>query len=486
LALSTNGVAGSNGFPLIPSKVALVDGSLNGSVQLNSAACREVLNSKSFLKVNLFLFKVQLFRIAQASIYFAGNYNNACTVLSASQLFKSSVSAKGSAPAVSVSYDIAPGSLRTSFTTLADAGKGYSEFFRFLFELGSNTEFNVYNGSHSFVPTKSALAFHGINEDLAESVYDRNLVCTSETPFNTYYGSPNNLEHVFIDSAMANFAIAEITGKHRKPSYIASLPSAYISGPNVFCDSGGIYSLQGGSISPGTSLRWSVSPAIASISSGKDSTQIQLSKVSNGIATLNLQLKNSCGLNQTLTKTLSISGYSSSDYPVSGPPSACNNQFVYFSTSALPGATNYNWSWPADWTYIAGQGTYGLLLRTGNSSGNVSVRAASACDSGGSPAIQYILINNCSFVMNAAPNPIINDVTITTGQTQSLRSGITIADKIYKLEVIDILGNIKKKFSYSSGETNIKLNLGSLINGAYIIRVYNGKVWANKKIAIVH
>ena len=484
LSLTNNGVAGSNGFPVIPRKIALVDGSLNGALQPNSSSCQLVLNSKSYLTINLFLSKVQLFRIAQASIYFSGSYANACTVLSASQLFKGSVTAKGTAPAASVSYDIAPGGSRTSFSTLADQGKGYSEFFHFLLELGSHTEFNVYNGSHSFVPTKSALAFKGANEDLAESVYDRNLVCTGETPFDTYYGGTKNLEHSNIDSAIANFAIAEITGKHRRPSYVTSLPSVYISGPDKFCEPGGIYSLHGGSVSPGTSFAWSVSPSIASISSGKNSTQAQLSKISSGTATLSLKLSKSCGLNQTLTKTFSIGGYSSSDYPVSGPSYAGNNQYVYFSTNQLPSATNYSWFWPGEWTYVSGQGTNSLALRTGNASGSVGVRVANACDAGGSPGTIHVQINNNGFVMQTAPNPTVGDLTITTDQTTFSNPGLVIRDKIYKLEVIDVFGNIKNKFSYSSGETNIKINLSTLISGTYVIRAYNGKIWTYKKIVI--
>lgn len=483
-ALVNNGVPGSNGFPVIPRKIALTNGSLSGSLQPNSAACQPVLNSKSYLTINLFLFKVQLFRIALASINFSGSYGNACTVLSASQVLKGGLTAKGSAPGASVSYDIAPGGSRTSFSRLADQGKGYSEFFQFLLELGSYTEFNVYNSSHSFVPTKSALAFKGTNEDLAESLYDRNLVCTGETPFNTYYGGTKNSEHSYIDSAMAKFAIAEITGKPHKPSYVTSLPSVYISGPDKFCDPAGIYSLQGGSVSPGTSFAWSVSPAIASITSGKNATGVQLSKISSGTATLSLQLNKTCGLKQTLTKTFSIGGYSSSDYPVSGPSSAFSNQYVYFSTNQLPGATNYSWFWPAGWTYVSGQGTYSLALRTGSSSGLVGVRVANACDAGGSPGTKYVHVNNYSFVMQVAPNPTVSDVTITTGQIPFLKSGLVAADKIYKLEVIDVFGNIKKKFSYSSGETNIKINVSTLINGTYVIRVYNGMVWTYKKVVI--
>jgi hypothetical protein len=482
--LRRNGLPGSKGFPIIPRTVALVDGSLNGTLQSNSTACQQVLNSKAYLAVNLFLFKVQLFRVAQASIYFAGSYDNACTVLAASQVLKGNVAANGYAPAVSVSYDIAPGGLRTSFATLADAGKGYSAFFQFLIELGTLTEFSVYNNSHSFVSTKSALAFKGSNKDLAESVYERNLVCTGETPFNTYYGGTTNLEHSFIDSAMAKFAIDEITGKQRTPTYDTSLLNVDILGPDEFCDSAK-YSLQG-SVSPGTVLTWSVSAAVANIAPGTDSTKVRLTKIDEGPAILSLQITNECGLTQTVTKNISIGRYSVSNYPVQGPSSACNNQLVYFFITPSPHSTYYNWSWPSDWTYVHGQGTFKLTLKTGTLSGPVSVSVANSCDAGGTTALRYVHLDNCVLAISAAPNPTANDVTITTNQVQSFIPGITVDDKIYKLEVTDIFGNVKKKLSYSTGATNIKLNLGSLFNGSYIIRVYNGKIWAQKIIVIAH
>ncbi|MEP6597198.1 MAG: T9SS type A sorting domain-containing protein [Ginsengibacter sp.] len=332
-ALASNGVAGSQGFPLIPRKIALVDGSLNGTLQSNAAACQLALTSKTYLSIKIFLI-IQLLKVAEGNISFAGSYGNSCTVLSADQLFEGSTNVHGYAPAPSVSYDIAPGGFRTSLFTLADDGGGYSEFFQFLFEsIGTSTDFTVYNGSHSFIPTKSALAFRGDNQDLAESVYNRNLVCTGETPFDTYYGSTENLEHSFIDSPMAKFAISEIQGKHQKPSYDTSV--------------------------------------------------------------------------------------------------------------------------------------------------------ANACDTGGSPGMQYVQVNNCGFTMKIIPNPSQGNIYLKIEQTQSLKTCASF-DQIHKLEIIDRYGRIRKKFSYASGETGLKINLSDLENGTYIIHVFNGTVWDYKQVIIFH
>ncbi|HEX8277605.1 MAG TPA: T9SS type A sorting domain-containing protein [Segetibacter sp.] len=86
--------------------------------------------------------------------------------------------------------------------------------------------------------------------------------------------------------------------------------------------------------------------------------------------------------------------------------------------------------------------------------------------------------------MQTAPNPTVGDLTITTDQTTFSKPGLVISNKIYKLEVIDVFGNIKNKFSYSFGETNIKIKLSTLVSGTYVIRAYNGKIWTYKKIVI--
>lgn len=406
-ALTSNGVPNSNGFPTIPRKVSIANGSLNGTLQPLVGACQKALDMTGYINVNwMFLFKVRLFRGARADINFAGSYGNSCKVFDGSRLLKGSSISYGYAPASSVSHDIAPGGNFNTLQILANDTR-YTPF-SFLTQYflniivskvmyggyGSIPKFNVYSATHSFIPTKSALAFTGANQDLAENVYERNLVCTGETPFDTYYGDVTNLEHVYITPEIAHFAIDEITGVRRQPSYRTNIPGLYINGPDKFCTTGGNYSLAGSSLPSGTSIVWNPG-SIASIASGQGTTQVQLSRISNGTATLSAALSRTCGTNQTVTKTYSIGGFSSGDYPVSGPSSASCNSYVTYTTNQLPGATNYSWFYPSTWPYVSGQGTYSLTLRTPSSSGSgqVGVRVANACDAGGSPSVVYTQVN---------------------------------------------------------------------------------------------
>jgi hypothetical protein len=61
---------------------------------------------------------------------------------------------------------------------------------------------------HSFVPVKSALAFHWNSDGLrnvAENLNQRNLICTGEIPFHAYYISSANEEHIRLNPQSAGF-----------------------------------------------------------------------------------------------------------------------------------------------------------------------------------------------------------------------------------------------------------------------------------------
>lgn len=113
-ALTTNGIANSNGvidgFPTIPRKVSIADGSLNGTLQTGVGACQKALDMTTSLTFkSMFLFKIRLFKLASANVYFAGSYGNNCKVFEGSQLLQQPKVDFGYAPSSTVSYDIAPG-----------------------------------------------------------------------------------------------------------------------------------------------------------------------------------------------------------------------------------------------------------------------------------------------------------------------------------------------------------------------------------------
>jgi hypothetical protein len=183
-------------------------------------------------------------------------------------------------------------------------------------------------------------------------------------------------------------------------------------------------------------------------------------------------------------QSIHFGGYSSQDYPVYGPYSACTNQVVYFNTNVLPNATSYNWFWPSDWSYLNGQGTPYLTLRTGYQvtyGAVVGVRVANSCDAGGSPGLKFVQVYNCGWRFYVSPNPTNGNIVVSTteNQKQSIK-GIN-QTKIYQLRIIDQLGNVKKQYRYPGGITNTNINTSNLAAGVYIIQAYNGKTWEASK-----
>ncbi|WP_026450715.1 T9SS type A sorting domain-containing protein [Aequorivita capsosiphonis] len=68
----------------------------------------------------------------------------------------------------------------------------------------------------SFIPTKSALDYQG-DPHLYEDI-NRNLVCTNNTPFNSYHSAPSTNEpHTFLSSTSSYYLFEEIEGNPQDP-----------------------------------------------------------------------------------------------------------------------------------------------------------------------------------------------------------------------------------------------------------------------------
>ncbi len=336
--------------------------------------------------------------------------------------------------------------------------------------------------NHNFIPTKSALAFTGANQDLGENLSGRNLVCTQETPFQSYFTPNANEDHIDLTQASVTWVTNEIISGPQQPTYISNIPNLYVSGPDRFCTSGS-YSLAGGTIPSGTSITWSPGP-IASIGSGQNTIQVQLNRISDGTATMSVALTKICGINQTVTRPYATGGFTNANYDVSGPDRSCNNtQVDYYITPYLSGVTSYNWTWPYDWTYVSGQGTSHLTLRTGNNSGNVELRVEPSCNQGGSPAYQYVGIYAClaaEYVVS--PNPASSNVTVTPA-AKATNTKATVA-AITEVNIYDQKGILKKQQKFGKVKT-ATVNVSSLPIGTYFIEIVEGDKRVRQQLSIL-
>jgi hypothetical protein len=231
-------------------------------------------------------------------------------------------------------------------------------------------------------------------------------------------------------------------------------------------------------LSPSATVTWSATPSgIVSIT--PNGQQATVTKTSSGNVTITGTV-NSCN---SYSKTLHAGGYGSGDYPVSGPSSASCNSYVTYTTNQLPGATNYSWFYPGSWTYISGQGTYMLTLRTNNSSGNyqVGVRVANTCDAGGSPAIKNTYVSGCNYAFIVSPNPATTTITINTTAGNSKTNS---SSSISEINIYDQLGNLKIHRIYNKIK-NISLDVSNFPTGIYVIEIKDDTYKETQKLQIL-
>lgn len=258
-----------------------------------------------------------------------------------------------------------------------------------------------------------------------------------------------------------------------------------IIGSDVLCISS-TYSFA--DLPTGATVQWTSSPT-GSVSFNPSNTRVTTaSKISSGNVLITATI--SCnGVNYPVSKSIRVGGYGSGDYPVFGPSNASCNAYVTYSTNQLQGATNYAWFYPGSWTYISGQGTYMLTLRTNNSNGNyqVGVRVANTCDAGGSPAIKNTYVSGCNYAFIVSPNPATTTITInTTSGNSKINSSSSISEQlsISEINIYDQLGNLKIHRMYDKIK-NVSLDVSNFPTGIYVIEIKDGAYKETQKLQIL-
>lgn len=188
-ALKSNGLASSNGWPKNLKKIALVNGSGNGSKIWTEG--QEFLNL--YGKATIFGAKALelkcsfLPRYGETKSIFTGwargKFSDEFTVYQSNS--------RGS-------MDNVPGGL---FNTAQELKQGFSTGFNkvskvLFFNVNIHPQWRTLLDNNSFIPTVSALGFKNPNFDWSQPVNNRNLVQTGEIYFDDYYAPATNEQHV--------------------------------------------------------------------------------------------------------------------------------------------------------------------------------------------------------------------------------------------------------------------------------------------------
>ena len=167
-----------------------------------------------------------------------------------------------------------------------------------------------------------------------------------------------------------------------------------------------------------------------------------------------------------------------------GASSVCKSSpAVAYSTSAVSGATSYNWTASGGATIASGQGTTNVTVNFTtcvSTSSTISVTANNAC--GASTArMKTVSVNlNCRIADNeiiqtgttkntiselaAYPNPTHGKITLSFNSNQNAR---------YLLRIVDVIGNvlISKDLTVFEGVYSREIDLENVSAGLYFISI---------------
>lgn len=334
-------------------KIALVDGSLGGT-EINTPGQKGfTFDVRRYHNIDLWLFKIRYitYTVASARMYFTPSYGAQNAVFDGWYLNKGEEHIV-SAPAGSSGLDVAPGGIFNTQYQIADGGDGKIETKWGVNGGGIRFKAKFYSvvPDHSFINTKSALAFSGSNQNLSEDISKRSLVCTGETPFDGYFGDPaQNRNHVDLWPGAINYVLKEIDGIVQLPTVQANLS---ISGPSQIY-SNTTYTIP--NLPTGSTVTWSVTPNnIVNLTPiGNDVT---LSRKFFGNVTLQASIISPCGIYPTITKVVEV---------IIGPTAIVGKSFVCQVTPETYYIQNLSSTATVSWSIPSSTG--GVLLLTPNS-----------------------------------------------------------------------------------------------------------------------
>lgn len=285
--------------------------------------------------------------------------------------------------------------------------------------------------------------------------------------WNTYEGSHRFLDEDDIDG------IDEL--------YPDTVDPPVVTGPDLLCTSG-TFTLED---APTTTVTWSVTPSYLVTPSSGSGTTADLSKNGNGNPTITFEV--GCQNTVEFSYDFHTGPYSSSDYEITGPSSASCNQYVYYSIPQLEGVTSINWIWPSGWTYVSGQGTRYLALRTGTYGGVVAVGVNNTCGQSGSYDTHYTSVYGCygPFGYNIYPNPASSELVI---ELTDLKTGELVSYNEFNIGQILIINNkqeiVFKKQYKGLDNRRVTVDLRNIKAGTVYVKVKVGEYEFTERVII--
>jgi PKD repeat protein len=165
---------------------------------------------------------------------------------------------------------------------------------------------------------------------------------------------------------------------------LTSAPAApnTISGPVADVCPNTVQTYTCSAVAAATSYQWTA-PTNATIVSGQGTQTVTISFAANfgtsGVVSVRSQ---NCAGTSTSARTLTVYSIPGTPGTITGQTTnVCPGSVLSYAIAAVPGASSYQWTAPANATITSGQGTASITLSVGSAftSGTLSVRAISTC-----------------------------------------------------------------------------------------------------------
>jgi hypothetical protein len=466
------------GFPQQLRRVAVTNGSLNSTPTATTCSRAVTMNIKSLFTT-----------VGWGYVNTTAGYGQRCLVFRGIGPWSGSATSKYAVGETNnYSLDNSPGGISSTF---ADFQSDPWSFWYLL-------EWDIPIPIHSFIPTKSALAFTGTNADLGENVSSRNLVTTGETPFHSYWGPVNkNMPHISFDASMACWLRNEINGNPMPPSM-----NYIISGSSIICSTIATITLQSSSLPPpielpvastftlqnfssGTTVNWSRSSILTYVSGqGTASYKVKpVSSNSNSEGWVQASITESCGT-VTLPRRNVWVGKPNPATNISFYPAVpCTNQQVYASAIVSnPVLANASYSWYNIGSYSPANGSQVWFETTGplGYSTNVRVEVTNTC--GSSEYSKLLTVVKCSgggtpvatYALFASPNPSSSQITVS--EVEPTNDNIP-----WVLRLMSGQGAVMVNVTATLPKT---LNVSGLQPGVYILHARRGQ-YVEQQVIVV-
>jgi hypothetical protein len=253
--------------------------------------------------------RIGITRMAESKVSFTGSYGSSCEVFDGWVFtWLNANKRSAAAPTSSKSYDIVPGGYYNAQEEITADG-GWASVFRpsLTSNLMTRTKFTLYNPNHCFIPTFSALGMNITNKDLSENLYNRDLTCTGETPFQAYYAPLVNQEHITLTPENVAWIKAEIAGNKQPSSvnYAVLYPFVQTSGTDPACTNA---TFQINNLPSGSTISWqSSNPSIATVPATGNPVTLTRQGTQSGAITITATITRPCSeSNIVMTKTITV------------------------------------------------------------------------------------------------------------------------------------------------------------------------------------